>query len=292
MVVEAAKMMTIGIGAARTAKNFGKSHKLSDLEVDNLCRSAPCHLEQGAPKTGMAASCGHGNYFGASAAFTALHPSYYLSALIRSPYRRPHGMHLQPLHEPERQHWVLSCTKYDRAIDRDGPTQQVLLDSSRPEEYVDVSRSIVLAFRALAFGSSDRGTCTFSLPPCPQQTGGVACGLFVAANYYFIMTGEMDPFADPTEANAPCTFKYDVALLYTWYMTLLRQGRWSRNPRIGSGYACHTMVGPPHRRVPPQQTSVPVVKTHVSTVSPSATTVHPRRVSSRPTKGKRRGNTN
>jgi hypothetical protein len=162
----------------------------------------------------------------------------------------------------------------------------VILDSSRhARPAVHVSASVQVAARVVSLGTTHGavGTVSFSQPPCAQQTGGVECGLFACANYYFIMNGSMDPFAAPHEEDAPCTFKYDTAELYEWYMRMIRDGEWERRDTVCGGYACIDMPPPPHTRLLPRSRleRFPDM-VHTSNCQPSG-----RRISTRQTKGKR-----
>ena len=288
-LAEAIKCMKMGIGAARSLPNFSR-HMLIDTEIDNLMRSAPFEHSrwprQNRPLSGISASTGRTNYFGNHHIYTALEPFRFTPALIQDAANDdlPYGMHLQVIHEPERSHWVLLAAWFNGF--QSHASQVVILDSSRMERpAVNASPSVQIAARMVTWGveHGDTGVVSFTTPPCAQQTGGVECGLFACANYYLAMAGTMNPFAAPHEADAPCTFKYDTADLYEWYMRMIRDGEWERRDTVSGGYACIDMPPPPHIRLLPRSRLERFPDSvHTSNCQPSS-----RRISKRQTKGKR-----
>ena len=160
-------------------------------------------------------------------------------------------VHLQPMHVPERRHWVLLCQQWSKEPNSTyGYTllQNVLLDSM--SERVYVQPSIVLATRFMTLGEkAGRGTVTINPITCSQQSGGSACGLFACAWYYLICAGLMNPFAREGEIDHPSTFEFDDEQLFEWCNTFTRMGKFTMSSMVGNGYCAESIAPPPYTRI-------------------------------------------
>jgi len=260
----AAKLMALGLADITLDRHFGIVHSASSEEVDIIVRS--CSFNQSAfpgqerPAIGLSGSTGHKYMWEPNLSFTALSREQWDYAL-RQPDGSLQGIHVQPIYVHEGSHWVLLVARFTSPRDPvphgyiQQPSEIVVLESCRKNRPAErVNDSMVRSVRKLALDQLDEGRVSFTLPPCPQQTGNsTVCGILVGANIHLILSGKMDPFAAPYMPKSPCTFEYNIAELYEWQQQTLRRGRFKYSSLVGGGYSCgDDMMEPPHTVVPPQ----------------------------------------
>ena len=242
-------------------KRVGGGFMLSDLDIDRMTRTilskfeAEIRAKGTEPSTTVSAVfTGHTGSdvyvacptIGQSA---VLNPCRTLNNARTGNYPDVH-VHLQPLHVPERQHWVLLCQQWNK--DTNSPygytlLQNVILDSL----YVrgEFMPSVVLAARFMTLGDkAGRGTVTINPITCSQQSGGTACGLYTCAWYYLICAGLMNPFAREGKHDHPSTFEFNDHELFAWSDGFIRMGKFTMNPMVSNGYCADTIRRPPFTR--------------------------------------------